>query len=215
VSLGATTGFANEAERDRAVHYGKCLVDIPKTHQFGSLGTRLWQRWSTFRFEDDHLKLERIERFTDCPMFFDALRKELATLEASERQVLVYLHGYNVTFEEAALRAAQVGFDLKIEGATVFFSWPSCGKVGGYFADADRIAESEKAITEFLINMANGAGANRIHIVAHSMGSRGLGQHSATGDPNHERIFLPATGKNRSSPHSGSGTGANRSPTHR
>jgi esterase/lipase superfamily enzyme len=70
---------------------------------------------------------------------------ELATLDEDERQILVYLHGYNVTFEDAALRAAQLGFDLKIEGATAFFAWPSCGDLADYFADADRIAASEKA----------------------------------------------------------------------
>jgi len=31
-------------------------------------------------------------------------------------------HGFHVTFEAAAIRAAQIGFDLNVPGATAFFS---------------------------------------------------------------------------------------------
>jgi hypothetical protein len=34
----------------------------------------------------------------------------------------VYIHGYNVSFEEAVIRAAQMGYDLKVEGVTALFS---------------------------------------------------------------------------------------------
>ena len=49
-----------------------------------------------------------------------------------EPHALLYLHGYNTSFEEAAIRAAQIGFDLKVPGATAFFSWP-------YFARAEAL----------------------------------------------------------------------------
>ena len=44
----------------------------------------------------------------------------------------------------------------------------------GYFADVDRIAASEPAITEFLQHLTRDTGAQAVHIIAHSMGNRGL-----------------------------------------
>lgn len=178
--------FTNRLERDGTLHYGKCLVDIPRTHQFGTLGTRWWKRWVKLQFEDDHIRLKGIERLENAAEFLGKLRSELATLNKSERQILVYLHGYNATFEEAALRAAQIGFDLKIDGVTAFFSWPSFGNKRAYFADADRIAASENGITKFLTQVAQKTGAENIHIIAHSMGNRGLARAM-------QRIFAKAS----------------------
>jgi len=84
------------------------------------------------------------------------------------------VHGYNVSFKDAALRAAQIGFDLSIKGAMAFFSWPSQGTIGGYMADAATIEASEQDITNFMIDFVTKSGAESVHIIAHSMGNRGV-----------------------------------------
>jgi esterase/lipase superfamily enzyme len=84
------------------------------------------------------------------------------------------LHGYNVDFDDAARRAAQIGVDLKVPGVTAFFSWPSCGKPSGYMPDESCIEASEPYIAEFLRDFANRSGVDRVHLIAHSMGNRGL-----------------------------------------
>jgi esterase/lipase superfamily enzyme len=100
----------------------------------------------------------------------DALRQAAPT----ERDAVVFLHGYNVSFEQAALRAAQLGFDLGVPGVMAFFSWPSQGNLGGYIADEATIEASEGFIADYLTAMAAQSGAEKIHIIAHSMGNRGL-----------------------------------------
>ena len=55
-----------------------------------------------------------------------------------------------------------------------FYSWPSLGTTLGYTADEATIEASEPFITEFLSRFAAESGARRIHIIAHSMGNRGL-----------------------------------------
>jgi alpha-beta hydrolase superfamily lysophospholipase len=55
-----------------------------------------------------------------------------------------------------------------------FFSWPSCGRVEGHPADEACIEASEALITEFLMEFAGNCGAKKIHLIAHSMGSRAL-----------------------------------------
>jgi esterase/lipase superfamily enzyme len=157
--------FTNERDPLGRVHYGSCSVEVPRTHKFGSTGTVWWKRWARFNFQDDHLRLVEIVPFDSGAEFFGELQAQMHQLGAAERQVLVYIHGYNVSFEEAAIRAAQIGFDLKVPGVTSFFSWPSANSVGSYFADQDRIEASENEIAEFLVPM---------HILAHSMGNRGL-----------------------------------------
>lgn len=55
-----------------------------------------------------------------------------------------------------------------------FFSWPSQGTLDGYTADEASIEASEDIIAEFLVEFAAKSGASRVHIIAHSMGNRGL-----------------------------------------
>jgi esterase/lipase superfamily enzyme len=79
-----------------------------------------------------------------------------------------------VSFEDAAIRAAQIGYDLKVPGATAFFAWPSRGNVAAYPADEATIEASERAITDFLVDFVTNCGAEKVHVIAHSMGNRGL-----------------------------------------
>jgi esterase/lipase superfamily enzyme len=62
----------------------------------------------------------------------------------------VFTHGYNVSFEEAARRAAQLAFDLNFRGRVVLFSWPSCGSLLGYGADEERALLSAHTFRGFL-----------------------------------------------------------------
>lgn len=180
-------GFANELDPNDAVHYGVCSVDVPRTHLFGSLGTPFWRRWLRLEFTDDSLRLHAIRPFVSNDDFFVAIRDELATQAIGSRCVLIYLHGFNVSFEEAALRAAQIGFDLKVPGATAFFSWPSKAETSEYPADIARIEASEAQIADFITAVAARSGAEVVHVIAHSMGNRGFARAiaritQATGD---------------------------------
>lgn len=168
-----TRGFANQRDPRGEVHYGTCTVYIPRAHQFGSTGTPFWQRWKRLEFTDDHLELRAIRPFDSEEAFLASLRERMGDRPADERTVLVYLHGYNTSFEEAALRAAQIGFDLEVE-TTAFYSWPSREEVVHYSADISRIEASERQIAEFLTAVATRSGADRVHLLAHSMGNRGL-----------------------------------------
>lgn len=158
-------------ERGAETSYGRCEVAIPQSHKFGSVGSSWWQRLLTLT--DDRLRLDAISaRARDA--FWDEVRATLAAQDPAERQALVFIHGYNVTFEEAAIRSAQIGCDLKVPGLTAFFSWPSRGETAHYPADGAAIESSEASITDFLTRFATESGAAKVHVIAHSMGNRGL-----------------------------------------
>ncbi|GGG59502.1 hypothetical protein GCM10011378_39370 [Hymenobacter glacieicola] len=177
--LAASSGTGFQAEgRSAHVNWGRVDVHVPETHRFGETGSSYWQRmWRQYslRPADDHLRIEAYARLSEAA-FYEAVRQELASAQAAgaEPHALVFLHGYNTSFEEAAIRAAQIGCDLKVAGATAFFSWPSAGSVQAYPADEAAIEASERAITDFLVAFATECGTAKVHLVAHSMGNRGL-----------------------------------------
>jgi esterase/lipase superfamily enzyme len=166
-----TAGYSADRESTDFVHYGRCLVSIPRSHRFGSVGSSWWRRWLTGT--DDRLRVVERAEF-DRDAFWTALWGEIAQGHDEGQQALVYLHGYNVPFDEAAIRAGQIGFDLKVPDAMAFFSWPSQGSLGGYASDEASIEASEHAIADFLVRLATDSGASRVHVIAHSMGNRGL-----------------------------------------
>jgi esterase/lipase superfamily enzyme len=100
---------------------------------------------------------------------------KLSEYDPNERSVLIFIHGYNVKFSDAAIRAAQIGFDLKVPGVMALYSWPSKANVAAYLADRELIAASETYIIEFISSISKAAGSGaRVNIIAHSMGNLGL-----------------------------------------
>jgi esterase/lipase superfamily enzyme len=150
-------------------------VYVPEAHRFGETGTGFWNRLLRFDLRDDRLRLQDVKRQERDAFFADIHQAMKAARDDGEQpHALFFLHGFNVTFAGAAIRAAQIGYDLKVPGATAFFSWPSRGSVTAYPADEASIEASERAITDFIVDFAANCHAERIHVVAHSMGNRGL-----------------------------------------
>jgi esterase/lipase superfamily enzyme len=55
----------------------------------------------------------------------------------SGRNLLVYVHGFNQTFEAAALDAARLSDSIKFGGDTLVFSWPSRARLLDYNYDRE------------------------------------------------------------------------------
>jgi esterase/lipase superfamily enzyme len=162
--------------QDSRLNFGTCMVTIPETHKFGSIGSSAIKRFlmRLFHHVDDQLHLYSTTAL-DSVSFVSSIQRALLHHNPKERCIFIYIHGFNVTFEQAAIRAAQIGFDLKIPGVMGFFSWPSrFGGVRAYPFDEDAIAASEEDLAKFLIFMAHIDTDTRINLLAHSMGNRGL-----------------------------------------
>ncbi len=155
--------------------YGTCRVAVPKSHKIGETGSSWWKR--LWRGSDDRLRLDAasLELFDHDDFWrrVAAALAEPAAVHAGGKTAVVFIHGYNVSFEEAALRGAQIGFDLQIP-SMAFYSWPSRGNLLGYAADEATIEASEKHIARFLLEFVRESGAEAVHVIAHSMGNRGL-----------------------------------------
>ncbi|CAK0771235.1 hypothetical protein CVIRNUC_003847 [Coccomyxa viridis] len=82
---------------------------------------------------------------TDGRSSVTAVSPEADTSWAARTQgqaVLLFVHGYNTSFEDAIKKAAEVKADMPWEGPIVAFSWPSYGDVIDYTGDEDMYQES-------------------------------------------------------------------------
>ena len=151
---GATRFFT--AENSGKLIYGDIAVTIDANHQIGDI--------------NHGVRLETAPRLLGEKEFLAGLREDLRRRPG--KKLLIFIHGYNVSFEKAARRTAQLKYDLQFEGEAAFFSWPSAGRLLGYWADEKAVAEAEPFLREYLIRLVRDSGANNIYIIAHSMGNR-------------------------------------------
>lgn len=87
------------------------------------------------------------------------------------RDVLLYVHGYNESFDSAARSAGQLSHALGFQGRTALFTWPSGGSLLDYAYDRESALWSRDGFTKTLQALVSNPTVGRIHIVAHSMGS--------------------------------------------
>jgi esterase/lipase superfamily enzyme len=87
------------------------------------------------------------------------------------RDVLIYIHGFNQTFEMAALDAARLADGVRFRGQMMAFSWPSRAKLLDYAYDRDSAMWSRDSFEQMLTDLMSSPSSGRIHIVAHSIGS--------------------------------------------
>lgn len=113
---------------------------------------------------------QRAIRYGSEPTFKSDLRQAIAAQPRGEREVVVYVHGFNTTFAEAVMRMAQLATDLDIDAIPVVYSWPSIGLPLGYEYDQDSALFSRDGL-EQLIGSLQGLGAERVLLVGHSMGT--------------------------------------------
>ena len=96
---------------------------------------------------------------------------ELANPAAAPHDVLLYVHGFNQTFETAALDAAHLSDGIRFRGDTMVFSWPSKAKLLDYGYDRESAMWSRDALEQVFNGVIASPALRRVHIVAHSIGT--------------------------------------------
>lgn len=110
----------------------------------------------------DAVQLESISEFRR------ALREELFARPPWEREVMVFVHGYNTNFADGLYRTAQIRHDFNVPGVAVHYAWPSAGRVLRYAYDRDSALFARDGLENLLTTIANDG--HDIVIVAHSLG---------------------------------------------
>jgi esterase/lipase superfamily enzyme len=155
--------------------YGYADVSMPRDHRGGALeAPTIWR----LEFREDpnkHVVLLRATRESDVD-FFGQFNERLT--QSPGKRALVFVHGFNQTFDEAIRRTAQLAYDLQFAGPAVTFSWPSQGSVTplSYTKDQRNADVSAQVLKDFLLRMRATTPTVTIHVIAHSMGNRVLAQ---------------------------------------
>lgn len=108
----------------------------------------------------------------DSVRFLQRVSDDLA--QTHSREILVFVHGYNSSFEEGAVRLAQLVADMGFDGTAVLFSWPSAGALSGYIRDQQTARNSGWHLLRLLRDQLPRTSPDKIHVIAHSMGSEVL-----------------------------------------
>ena len=108
---------------------GFCTVSIPRDHRMGALeAPSIWRL--EFSNDPEHFVVLLSVTETDTASFYKDVADRVRA--SAGKNAFIFVHGYNVTFADAARRTAQMAYDLGFDGAPVFYSWPSQASYAAY-----------------------------------------------------------------------------------
>ncbi len=153
------------------LNYGVCEVSVPEGHKKGEIEK---PKWWKFEFRPDPAKHMTILNTVSLEEEAFVARLAGAVAKTKRREALVFVHGYKVTFADAAMRTGQVAHDLEFDGVAVMYSWPSYGGLAMYTWDEANNAWTIPHLERFLTLVGQRCGVERVHVIAHSMGNRAV-----------------------------------------
>jgi esterase/lipase superfamily enzyme len=170
--------IAYTTERARRLELGHALVTVPKSHQVPNIERPFAIRIPYFEItifeqaEDPkkHFTIKELKALTR-EEFIALARERIGGSRAFKDQAVVFVHGYNTAFDYALFRTAQMAYDLKFDGASFLYSWPSGAGFFGYGYDRDSATQAQLYLKEFLALVVEQSGAKSVSVIAHSMGN--------------------------------------------
>jgi esterase/lipase superfamily enzyme len=147
---------------------GRNLGEITRPREVGVLG------WELYAEKEDPRKHFTIGRLDALPVdkFVQLAKAHALSGQSFRDHALVFVHGYNTSFDDAIYRTAQLTHDMGFDGSSFVFSWPSNASETGYLYDRDSVDYSVQQFTAFIELLSRQVKLENIHIVAHSMGTR-------------------------------------------
>lgn len=162
------------ATRSDAVHFGAVDVSIPADHRWAKLESPSLLRLEWDADPKRHVVLADAVQTLPAGDWKAELARRAGAFDKGG--VLLFVHGYNTSFAEAAQRAGQLAYDLAFPGPTVLFSWPSDGDLLAYTRDEEKVRTAWRQMAEVLDHLTRLGPGVPVYVVAHSMGNRVLTQ---------------------------------------
>jgi esterase/lipase superfamily enzyme len=177
--------FATDRQRDRTatqhgfgsapageLSYGYSEVSIPRDHRIGELEGPSILRLEFRSDPEKHVVLLNVHAESERG-FLGHVSTRIAT--SQRKEALLFIHGFNVSFDDAIRRTAQIAYDLAFDGPTIAFSWPSQGSsLPLAYTHDQRNADVSAASLKNLLELLTSSGDLTLHVIAHSMGNRVL-----------------------------------------
>ncbi|MEM1074183.1 MAG: alpha/beta hydrolase [Pseudomonadota bacterium] len=101
--------------------------------------------------------------------FLASLNAELRDRTPAHREILLFVHGYNMTTSDAILQVGQFVEDSGFQGVPVLFAWASAGRLSRYVYDLNSALVARPLLIDAggILTRSN---ATKYHVFAHSMG---------------------------------------------
>ncbi len=151
---------------DSNAHLSLQTINVPAAHKAGQMEKPMWGSPNPAKDFTVGAK-----RDLDDAGFQAELASHLSGRIGSNRDVLVYVHGFNTSYDDARFRLAQIVNDGRFGGVPVLFTWPASSNLLDYEAAKESAAASRDALAKLLLELADTPGVGRVQVVAHSMGT--------------------------------------------
>ncbi len=143
-----------DASRAGQPSYARAHLEAPDGSVFGQLNALVSSEFAVKRVE---------------PVAGPAATTLAETLRG--RDSLMFVHGYNQTFEAASRDATQLSSGIGFKGNTALFTWPSKGGLLDYGYDRESALLARDPLADVLTSLLQDEFGARLHLVAHSMGT--------------------------------------------
>lgn len=165
---------AFSGERASDITFGLAIVTVPV--RAGASAPDLLRPTSTHAdisrptIATRRLAMHCIQLMSDTALVNTAVR-QISVSQRYPNQVLIFIHGYNLSFENSLKRAAQLAYDISFDGGTFLFSWPSREAWMDYLSDRETVDLAAEHFREFVKQIIVETKAAQVHFIAHSMGN--------------------------------------------
>jgi esterase/lipase superfamily enzyme len=163
--------YGTQPDAKGDLRLGEAIVSVPRAHEMGELEGPSILRLEFREDPTKHVVLQSVTEEVSGTFVTDLARR---VSHSQKKEALVFIHGFNTTFSDAARRTAQIAYDLGFDGPAILYSWPSQGEPTpfAYNKDARNAELTVDHLRGFLDLLVAQSGATTIHVIAHSMGNR-------------------------------------------
>lgn len=160
-----------------SLEYGACQVEKPRSATSLLTASSFPQFKASMEALDKEWLAATVKRFDG-----KSLPDFLVKVKNWKGPILVYIHGYDESFDKAIKDTAEIAnqYDIQNDDAIlpITFSWPSLNNKAEYAADEANLEWSTAAFCEFLDTLRAAKNVESpLDIVAHSLGNRALIQY--------------------------------------
>ncbi|MEK4034662.1 alpha/beta fold hydrolase [Methylocystis sp. IM3] len=157
----------NPESRGRA-HFSLASVSVPPNHRPGVIERAAFGAARASR--DFTISSRRNLEEAD---FAEEIAEQASSRGGATRDILLYVHGYDISLDEARFRVAQIAVDAGFAGVVALFTWDSVSRSGlfAYEADKESATVARDALEKLALDLSRVPSIGRVHILAHSMGA--------------------------------------------
>lgn len=153
-------------ERSKTQSYARVIASIPPDHEVGKIELPVGNIPNP---KKDFMLIDPVLIASERD-FIAQMNTALDRRPREQRDVLVFIHGYNYSLSDALMRTAQFVEDSGYQGVPVLFSWASRGNPLEYAYDMNSALLARDDLSN-LLSLLEKTRATNYDIVAHSMGN--------------------------------------------